>query len=134
MKNLKNAKPREFWKIINSINNDKQTKCPLNDLYEHLKNINTENRNEAGGDNLNHTDDNLNNMNNEINQCITESEIHAAVKKLKNNKSHGSDNILNEHIKSTIHIMAPIYTKLFNIIFDSGLVPDSWTLGDILLI
>ena len=83
LKNLKNAKPREFWKIINSINNDKQTKCPLNDLYEHLKNINTENRNEAGGDNLNHTDDNLNNMNKEINQCITESEIHAAVQKLK---------------------------------------------------
>ena len=132
LKNLKNAKPREFWKIINSINNDKQTKCPLNDLYEHLKNINTENRNEAGGDNLNHAHDNLNNMNNEINQCITESEIHAAVQKLKNNKSHGSDNILNEHIKSTIHIMAPVYTKLFNIIFDSGLVPDSWTLGDIL--
>ena len=132
LKNLKNAKPREFWKIINSINNDKKTKCPLNDLYEHLKNINTENRNEAAGDNLNHAHENLNNMNNEINQCITESEIHAAVQKLKNNKSHGSHNILNEHIKSTIHIMAPVYTKLFNIIFDSGLVPDSWTLGDIL--
>ena len=28
--------------------------------------------------------------------------------------------------------MAPIYAKLFNIIFDSGFVPDSWTLGDIL--
>ena len=28
--------------------------------------------------------------------------------------------------------MAPICTKLFNIIFDTGIVPDSWTLGDIL--
>ena len=28
--------------------------------------------------------------------------------------------------------MGPIYAKLFNIIFDSGFVPDSWTLGDIL--
>ena len=68
----------------------------------------------------------------EINQPITESEIFIAVKKLKNNKSHGSDKILNEHLKSTINVMAPIYAKLFNIIFDTGIVPESWTLGDIL--
>ena len=29
-------------------------------------------------------------------------------------------------------MMAPIYSKLFNIIFDYGIVPESWTLGDIL--
>ena len=28
--------------------------------------------------------------------------------------------------------MAPVYAKLFNIIFDTGIVPESWTLGDIL--
>ena len=28
--------------------------------------------------------------------------------------------------------MAPVYTKLFNIIFDSGLIPESWTLGNII--
>ena len=68
----------------------------------------------------------------EINQPITEMEICTAVKKLKNNKKHGSDKILNEHLKSTIKVMAPIYAKLFNIIFDKGIVPESWTLGDIL--
>ena len=51
---------------------------------------------------------------------------------MKNNKSPGVDNILNEHIKSTIQIMLPIYTKLFNIIFDTGIVPESWSLGNIL--
>ena len=65
------------------------------------------------------------NINIDINKPITEKEILTAVKKLKNNKSPGVDNILNEHIKSTIQIMLPIYTKLFNIIFDTGIVPDT---------
>ena len=80
----------------------------------------------------NENNGNKNKINNEINQHITESEIYTAVKNLKNNKSHGNDNILNEHIKTTIHVMAPIYVKLFNIFFDTGYVPDSWSLGDIL--
>ena len=68
----------------------------------------------------------------DINQPITETEIRIAVKNLKNNKSHGPDNILNEHLKATINTLAPVYVKLFNIIFDTGIVPESWTLGDIL--
>ena len=35
-------------------------------------------------------------------------------------------------IKSTINIMMPIYLKLFNLIFDSGVVPETWLVGDIL--
>ena len=50
---------------------------------------------------------------------------------MKNNKSPGVDNILNEHIKRTIQIVLPIYTKLFNIIFDKGITPESWFLGNI---
>ena len=40
--------------------------------------------------------------------------------------------MLNEHIKSTINMLLPIYTQLFNIILDTGIVPESWALGDIL--
>ena len=25
--------------------------------------------------------------------------------------------------------MLPVYTKLFNLIFDSGVIPESWTVG-----
>ena len=70
--------------------------------------------------------------NEELNQCITSEEIFSAVKSLKNNKSPGSDNILNEHIKCTIHAMLPTYTKLFNLVFDTGIVPENWVLGNIL--
>ena len=70
--------------------------------------------------------------NEEINQPITDNEIIEAVHSLKHNKSPGSDETLNEHIKSTLHIMLPTYVKLFNLVFDKAIVPESWLLGDII--
>ena len=37
--------------------------------------------------------------------------------------------MLNEHIKTSFDTMWPIYLWLFNIILDTGIVPDSWTTG-----
>ena len=51
------------------------------------------------------------------------------MKQLKNNKSPGIDNIKNEHIKNTSQIMIPLYTKLFNLIFDTAIIPQSWSIG-----
>ena len=34
-----------------------------------------------------------------------------------------------EYIKNTIDDLMPIYVKLFNIILDTGIVPDTWSLG-----
>ena len=67
-----------------------------------------------------------------INTPITTEEITEAVMALQNNKSPGSDHILNEHIKSTLSSLLPIYLKLFNIIFDNGIFPESWVLGNII--
>ena len=44
-------------------------------------------------------------------------------KKFVNGKCPGEDQILNEYIKSTQHIFLPIYVKLFNTVFDSGIIP-----------
>ena len=42
LRNLRYAKQREFWKIINLINNDsKSTEVQLQDLYNYFKNINS---------------------------------------------------------------------------------------------
>ena len=137
LKTLKNAKPREFWKIINSINETAKDTASLDDLFTYFKNINayhTFDENEdiqSGRTDITNTEATAN-MNLEINQPFTEYEIIKTVKNLKNNKSPGIDSIINEHMKTTINVMAPIYVKLFNLIFDSGFVPDSWTLGNIL--
>ena len=40
--------------------------------------------------------------------------------------------ILNEHLKILSHIISPILVGLFNLVFDTGIVPETWTLGMIL--
>ncbi len=40
-----------------------------------------------------------------------------------------ADESLNEHIKSTIDIMMPVYFKLFNKVLSNGEVPEEWLVG-----
>jgi hypothetical protein len=60
---------------------------------------------------------------------ITASEIESVIAKLQNNKAAGVDNITNEYIKFTLYIMLPIYTTIFNLVFDGGVIPESWSIG-----
>ena len=140
LRNLKNKNPREYWRLINSDRKQNDNFASLNDFYEFYSaignNHNTENDDVNDTDLPDLSDVHVNNdfqtlIDSEINQCITADEIMAAAKSLHNNKSPGLDSIVNEHIKSTINIMTPIYVKLFNLIFDTGIVPESWTIGNI---
>ena len=63
------------------------------------------------------------NVHNILNSPIIEEEILRIVKAL------GYDDIVNEHIKSTINKFLPIYCKLFNIVLNSGLILESWSEG-----
>jgi hypothetical protein len=42
--------------------------------------------------------------------------IESVIAKLQNNKAAGIDNITNEYIKFTLHIMLPIYTTICNLV------------------
>ena len=102
-----------------------ECQAPLNDLYNYFKNVNG-----CSDDTRGDADHyNSNNENEELNKRISESEVRVAINHLNNNKSAGIDNIKNEHIKCTSCLMIPIYTKLFNLIFDTAIIPDSWSIG-----
>jgi hypothetical protein len=76
---------------------------------------------------LNHEPlDNVNfeQLNEGINTYISQEEILFCIKKLKNNKASGEDHIINEYIKSTSGLFLPIYEKIFNLIFETGFLPD----------
>jgi hypothetical protein len=62
---------------------------------------------------------------------ISKEEILKCIKKLKNNKACGEDLVINEYIKSTTNTFIDIYEQLFNIIFETGIVPDNWLMGNI---
>jgi hypothetical protein len=65
----------------------------------------------------------INTPNIEIHGQITAGDILKSIKDLKTEKACGDDNIINEYIKSSAHLLIPIYVKFFNCIFDSGKVP-----------
>lgn len=71
----------------------------------------------------------LNDENEILHSQLTGQGILNCIKNLKNNKSFGNDAILNEYIKSTANQMLPIYINLFNLIFDTGILPDIWLEG-----
>ena len=64
---------------------------------------------------------------------ISQDEICKCILKLKNSKAPSpSDHILNEYIKSTKDILLPFYTKLFNCVLQTGIIPLSWLEGTII--
>jgi hypothetical protein len=68
-------------------------------------------------------------LNTELNSCITEKDVLNAVKCLKNNKVCGSDLILNDFLKHSCSKLLPVFVKLFNVVFDSSIIPDYWSEG-----
>ena len=39
------------------------------------------------------------------------------------------DEIIKEYIKNTMNQFINVYEKLFNVIFDNGIMPSSWLIG-----
>ena len=56
-----------------------------------------------------------------LNSEISEDEIKYTIRELKNNK-----NVLNKDLKSTSKHMLPVHVKLFNAIFDAGIIQNAW--------
>jgi hypothetical protein len=51
------------------------------------------------------------------------------VKKLKNDKTPGYDNILNESITEGKTVLLPLLCRLFNVILSTGWFPEIWVIS-----
>ena len=58
---------------------------------------------------------------------ISEEEVKAAIRHLKNNESPGPDGIMSEILKALDTAIVPFLVKYFNKLFSSGLYPTEWT-------
>ena len=67
-----------------------------------------------------------------LNKEIISDELENALIKLKNNKSCGLDNILNEFLKASTPLVKNVMLKLFNVILNSGIFPKEWARGEII--
>ena len=67
-----------------------------------------------------------------LNCDIRQDEISSAITRLKNNKSPGRDDVLNELLKSGKEKLISPLGKLFNTILHSGNFPKEWSFGFII--
>ncbi|ESO87055.1 hypothetical protein LOTGIDRAFT_154542 [Lottia gigantea] len=133
---LESNNPREYWKLVNRLVNNKNDEDPGNislsqweDHYNKLFNPNlisdplTKTKIDRSIEIHDYTPKSQ--LNQEINRPISTTELRSAIKKLKNNKSSGPDLIINEMIKTSFNILQD-HLKLFKHILSSGHIPDGW--------
>ena len=68
----------------------------------------------------------------ELDKNITNKEIIETINKLKNNKAHGDDLIINEMLKAGNQILIGLLNRLFNTVLSSGIYPDTWCTGTVI--
>lgn len=78
-------------------------------------------------DDLSLDDINLSDKNNFLNRQSTAPEIECCILRPKNDKACGSDEILNDYIELTKDVMLSICINLFNLIFNTGIIPEVWS-------
>lgn len=68
----------------------------------------------------------------QLNRDFTTTDIQRLIKKLKNGKSPGSDNIIAEYLKNSPETLVETLTNLFNLVLKTGVVPSNWCTGVII--
>ena len=99
-------------------------------LKEHFKNISTVN--DINDHVTTFRDVENDSTNEDINVQFTLNEIKFIVKKLKSGKACGIDHVRNEFLKNCSDQLLCIVVKLFNVILNTGIIPDVWCIGMIL--
>ena len=128
LRRLNEKNPKKYWKFLNNLKSkDKNSRSPsIQEFYDHFKSVNENTIIDDRFDNLRPTSD----SNQFLNSPITEEEILKCIQSLSNSKAPSPhDNIINEYIKTTKHILMPIYINLFNSILETGHIPNTWLEG-----
>ena len=137
MNNLRRTKPREFWKLFKHKSNTSSGNIKLEDFHEHFKILASEVNETTHGE----VDDFLRNFDEtpqntptfpELDTPISQDEILKSIKKLKTNKAHGTDTLLNEYFIESAGTICGQLEVLFNKILNNGEFPNSWTQGIII--
>ena len=112
---------KDFYEYFKELSNpDDISLTPDEDVYEYL------NQYQDRCNKINHS------MYEELNCAIECEEVEKAIKDLKCGKAAGHDMLINEIYIYACETLAPKLTCLFNIVFNSGYFPSSWSDGIII--
>ena len=127
IKCLKSTNSKEYWSILTGKSKDSAIeKVKLECFFDHFKKLNTASVPESNSENSTN-DCNPDNM--YLNNDFTVEEIIVAINNLKTNKACGMDQLINEFFKCSSYRIAPILCKLFNVVLNTGIIPDDWCVG-----
>ena len=128
---LSRNNPKTFYKKFSKLKKGPKCDLTIEDFINHFKDLAGSTR-----DNTQETDDSTNQDNQvlyeELDSPITVHEILYVLSKAKRNKSPGIDGLLYEFFVECKYIMIPILCNLFNVILDSGIIPENWCNGTII--
>ena len=131
--------PAQFWKILKEMNETPSSSPTSDTIYPkdwllYFKNLLNNGCSTPDSDNSRETIDSQVPYSNQtenkvINGKIQESEIRKAISNLKNNKASAEDKLCNEMFKCGGYYLTKAIQKLFNIVFESGKIPQKWNTG-----
>ena len=119
------SNPQLFWQLIKR--QDKKEKITVNISQDAFQNYFTSllyDENYIEAEDILHHHDNI--SEDDLNRPVSEDEVISSIKNLNTGKSPGSDGIGSEFYKHTILDVAPLLTKIFNIVFDKGVFSKKW--------
>ena len=139
LKTTKSQDPQKYWSIINKKKQKQSTTPSLTKLEDHFQNLCKNSvDNELNQAEEEETDKLIEEFSESeeaqmiLNTEFSVAELHAAVKKLKNNKAPGIDGIINESIYHTFEKLKHFWCILFNKILETGILPEEWLTGIII--
>jgi hypothetical protein len=130
IKIMKTNNSKDYWKLLKSKNKREEPDIPITSLYDFFVNLNATPEANENDDLPPINPNDANCLNEQINTRITQEEILKCVKTNTNNKACGDDLVIKEYIKSTTEKIIELCEKMLNIIFQSGVIPDSWLNGN----
>ena len=115
-----------FWQNMRKISKNKYQ--PYNsiseqDWFNHFRKVLEQDNQDQD------SDDDFENCVSDVcyNKPITRGEVLLASQRLKNSKAAGPDGIIGELFKHAGHLAVDFLVKFFNVLFERGIYPDSWT-------
>ena len=121
--------PRSFWR---DIKNKNKNSLPNIDFFNHFKNL-AETESNLGNEGREEVEtiEEASTITNiyQLDKPFTKTELDSTISKTKNNKSAGTDNILNEFISNSSNEVKDIILRIFNTLLKLEYFPDIWAKG-----
>ena len=143
LRNMRTVDPKAYWKLINegSGTGPTRTAIPVQNFFDHFSRMNegtnegerpgSQPDKEPSGNSASAsrpilaTDLDLENLN----RPFSLEELRESIQVLKNSKAAGIDGIVNEFLKNCPLGMQMLIVRWFNVVLDSGIVPENWCIG-----